>query len=272
MLLILHSELAHSNENVTKIQKPILIQIDMLRSYATVFEPFLLHNCWYSRLTLIVSCLLFCTSDSFAQTTYYSKATGELGNASTWMTASCGSVGQSDAGPPAVTDNIVICNTHTLSIMGGATINDVTINSGGTFDFEDININGDLTIDAGGTGNGVTQVVGHYTVNGTHAVGGMNTVTLTGSGTNIDGSGTVTLGTMEITTGDKTILSSASLTVNKIVMTGTVTVTNKGTITALADINGSSGNTWINDVNSILNIERNGPWGFSPPPARWRWA
>jgi len=243
---------------MAKIKNSILLHIDMARSVAKIFGLFLLHNCWCSKLTIVVSCLLFCTSDAPAQTTYYTKATGALHDSSTWMTATCGTNGQPDAGPPTATDNIVICNSHTLSIMGGVTINDVTITSGGTFDFSDVIINGDLTIDEGGTGNEPVRINGDYTVNGTHVVGGMNTVTLTGSGTNIGGTGTVSQGTLELTTGDKTILSSTNLTVNKIVMTGSITVTNQGTITAQAEIDGSTGSTWINDVNSVVNIGRNG--------------
>lgn len=113
--------------------------------------------------------------------------------------------------------------------------------------------NGILTL------NNNLTVAGSFTLNGTINAGG-NTITLSGSGTNIFGTGIINgSGLVDITTGNKTIQSASNLTVQPNVnIANGLTVTNNGTITALNNINGGNGaSTWINAANSQLNIAGN---------------
>ncbi|MFH1319714.1 MAG: hypothetical protein ABII90_03560, partial [Bacteroidota bacterium] len=139
---------------------------------------------------------------------------------------------------PLITDNIVIANTHTVTLTIADTIDNITINNGG-----------ELNNDA----NAFT-ITGDYTLNGTHS--GSGTIRLNGAEKTIAGSGTITnTGELQIS-GNKTIVGSADITKNSgnVTIAAGDTVTNNGTITIGGNIVGNAGtSTWVNGANSTLN-------------------
>ncbi|MBL4656941.1 MAG: hypothetical protein JKX73_02995, partial [Flavobacteriales bacterium] len=146
---------------------------------------------------------------------------------------------------PADNDNAIIDSSHTVTVTADEIINNLTIYATATLQHNatrQITVNGD------------------YTNSGTHDGGG-DRILLDGAG-NIDGIGTVTnVDQFRMMNGNKTVLSSANLTINPVAVTGeirienNITVTNNGIITFGGDVwdfNGSE--NWVNGINSTVYI------------------
>ncbi|MBL4577050.1 MAG: hypothetical protein JKX74_01180, partial [Flavobacteriales bacterium] len=203
----------------------------------------------YRKLECLVATGLLClilSVDSFAQTTYYSKVSGDWDLASTWQTGGCGGGGP-DAGPPTATDNVVVCNGQTVTLTGDVTIANLTINSGAFID-------GAKNMEA--TGN--IDIDGTY---GDQAV--MGGLTLSGANATMDGTGVIACKDGVTVSdggsgGNKTILSTANLTVRKVFeIDNGLTVTNYGAISMIDNLNGgNASSTWVNESNSTLNAAK----------------
>ncbi len=117
-------------------------------------------------------------------------------------------------------------------------------------------VGGDLTVNSGTfvMGGNALTVPGDLIVNGT--ITGTNTLTLSGAGKSLDGSGSIA---PNITiNASHTVLSSASLTISGTInLSGAITLTNNGTVnsTGASGITGSvAGSTWLNAGSSTLNV------------------
>ena len=156
-----------------------------------------------------------------------------------------------------------IQGTGNIAPTGGTwTINRDLIFSGGTTSSTSpaavTTVRRNFVMQGGGTltlGNNLT-VSGSFTLNGT-VNAGTYIITLNGSSKNIDGVGLINgTGRVDITTGGASVLSTANLTIQpNVIIVGGIAVTNRGTITALGNINGTvAGSAWTNANNSVLNI------------------
>ena len=101
---------------------------------------------------------------------------------------------------PGPTDNVRIAGTHTVTLTGTETCNNITIDNTGVL----------------AHGTQILNVSGDYTNNGTETIGNSHDrLRLNGINTNIDGTGTISISAnrraIRIYTGDKTVLSSADL-------------------------------------------------------------
>ena len=185
--------------------------------------------------------LLLCSAFSLhAQTTYYSRTTGNFGTASTWSTVACN--GTAAGSSPSSTDNIVICSGHTVALTSNSAVNNLTINSGGILDHK----------------NRTLTVSGNYVNNGSEVMtNGNPSLALTGLGTTIDGLGTITVKMITISGGNKTILSGSGLVFSgtSITLSGNITVFNQGTFTSSGSVDGTTASDiWTNQANSTLNV------------------
>ena len=75
---------------------------------------------------------LFCLSIPSFSATYYSRANANWNVASTWSTdgvLQC--AGAAAAGVPGAGDDIVICNTYTVTVTASTTVRKITVNAGG---------------------------------------------------------------------------------------------------------------------------------------------
>ncbi|MBI4646689.1 MAG: G8 domain-containing protein, partial [Bacteroidia bacterium] len=98
---------------------------------------------------------LFIFISSVDAATYYSKATGNWGDAGTWGTA-CGS---GSGAVPTSADDVVICSGHTITVnVSGAVCNTLTINSSGTVTISTAGGGKDLTV------NTTLQIDGTLTI------------------------------------------------------------------------------------------------------------
>jgi hypothetical protein len=172
------------------------------------------------------------------------KVGGAFGNGGTF-TASTGTVEYNGSGQ---------------TVNNAYTYNNLTINSGGAATLSaNALVGGALTVTAGtlSTSTFTLGVAGNFVVNGT--LSGTGAVTLTGTGTNIGGTGSITnTAILTISTGAKTILSTADLTfAGTVAITGAIVVTNNGIVTLTAtgnSLTGVAGSTWINAASSRLNV------------------
>lgn len=161
-------------------------------------------------------------------------------------------------------------NTGTINFNGSGaqsigiytTYNNVTINkSAGTASLLGAtSMTGALTVTAGTLAKSAFTlgVAGNLAVDGA-VTGTTGAITLSGNGTSIDGTGSITTTTGALTiTAAKSILGAANLTIaSPISITGAITVTNNGTVTSTATtgITGSvAGSTWTNAANSTLSV------------------
>ncbi|PCH93715.1 MAG: hypothetical protein COB85_06530 [Bacteroidetes bacterium] len=197
------------------------------------------------RRWLIVLLTAVSLNSSIAQTTYYSRGSGDWDVAATWSTDSCG--GATAAASPSATDDAIVCSGHTVTLSnagGTQTIRNVTIQKTSTLNLnnQDINVTGNYS----NSGNHAGNTPGDIFLKGT-----------TGSET-IDGTGTISnLGLFRIEGSDKTILSTADLvkTDGTVEIEGGRTLTNNGIFTA-ENIEGSDATSfWVNGVNATLNIK-----------------
>lgn len=147
---------------------------------------------------------------------------------------------------PQATDNVRILNTHTVSLTQDETINHITINAGGVVDAQ--------------VNNKRLTVTGDIMVNGDYLGDGKELV-LEGVNTTIDGSGTIAItggGDLEIHLGNKTILSTALLTLSAgdfNIKDASLLITNNGSITIADNLKAKDNtNTWNNTANSTLNV------------------
>jgi hypothetical protein len=181
------------------------------------------------RCTLIIL-LWIISSFSYAQTRT-SVASGPWTTPATW---DCICI-------PATTENVIIANTHVVTTTANTTINDLTINTGGTL-----------------TNNNRIDVNGNYVNNGIQS--GTGRSRLRGVGTTIDGTGAINnTNNFVLRDGNKTILATANLTLARNIQLGAnVVVTNNGRMTTARALAGNNANrTWTQGVNSYLSTERN---------------
>ncbi|TAF64074.1 MAG: VCBS repeat-containing protein, partial [Cytophagales bacterium] len=157
----------------------------------------------------------------FATTTYYSRTNGNWNDPNTWSTVCGGSAGTTT---PTATDNVIICNTNTVTLTANAACNDLTISAGGIFKPSGFGI----------TVNGNTQVDGTYLDDVT---GGSNTFT----------------GTLTVNNGGN---FSVTLGINSYTFRGDITNNGSGVIDIGSDIDYT-----FNPVGTSLTITANGPFG-----------
>jgi len=173
-----------------------------------------------------------------AQTTFTSTNSGDWDDGATYGNASPGVQGTDW---PAVTDNLVVANGHTVTLTSAETINDLTVNSGGVLDDDnkgDITVNGNLTINGTVTGSRNIQFTG-------------------GGGEIIDGAGVHNSTKHIVANGTASIASTANLTIiSNFEISGSTTVTNNGTVIINTDLKGASA-TWVNAANSTLKVGMN---------------
>lgn len=112
-----------------------------------------------------------------SRTTYYSRTTGSWNSNTTWSTEGCGGAAVGVGVYPTATDNVIICNTHTVTAnIDVVTTGTVTVNSGGIFTVSDnVEIDSKVTIESGATMNWPTTIeIGanaNIMVNGTISAG-----------------------------------------------------------------------------------------------------
>ncbi len=142
---------------------------------------------------------------------------------------------------PLSTQNVQILNGDVVTLAQNETIDNMVIDAGGTVN------NSTFTL----------TVNGDYTNNGTHS--GTGIIDLAGTDTSIDGTGTIsTSGDLQISGGNKTILSTASL--NKTsgdvdITAGNIVVTNNGSIIIAGNLDALNGtDTWTNSATGSLNV------------------
>ncbi len=182
---------------------------------------------FFKQTLLIVVSLIF-SINTFAQITYTSVATGDWEDASTWDQASV----------PGASDHVIVAGGHTVTVDGNNTsITNLAINSTAVLN----------------NGNKGLQIDGNLLVNGTYT--GSKALEFTGgAGQTIDGVGVIKVD-FNIN-GDAEIISSANLSIiTSINIEIDVVVINYGKCTINYNLEGSnSGSTWINDVNSTLQL------------------
>ncbi|MBN4049773.1 hypothetical protein JYT36_00940, partial [Bacteroidales bacterium AH-315-N07] len=140
---------------------------------------------------------------------------------------------------PGTTEDAVIDNGHTVTLTGNVTIKDLTINLSATL------VDNNKTMD----------VTGNLLVNGTYDA--KKNLTLSGTGTSINGTGTkANKGHIIISGDNQTILATANLNVaqGNFKINAGLTVTNYGTITMADQVIGlNAASTWINESGATLN-------------------
>ncbi len=157
---------------------------------------------------------------------------GDWNNTGTW---SCACI-------PLTTESVQILNGDVVTLTQAETIDNLVIDVGGTVN------NSTFTL----------TVTGDYTINGTHS--GTGIIDLTGAGTSIDGTGTIsTSGDLRISSGDKTILSTANFSKTSgdlNISSSNIDVTNNGSISIAGNLVAVDGtDTWMNGSGSSLDVE-----------------
>ena len=147
---------------------------------------------------------------------------------------------------PLPTDNVQIRN-HTVTLTSqNYTINNLTIDAGGT-----------LSLWSGGGGTKTFNVDGDFVNNGVVS-GTLHDIRLRGIGTKISGTGSFDQSRdIQITSGSKTIESASVLTVtvSNVSIAAGLTVTNYGSLSITASGKTlTTGGTWINMANSYLKV------------------
>ncbi len=143
---------------------------------------------------------------------------------------------------PLAGNSVKISANHDIELESNTTILNLIIMSGGELDIKSktMDVQGDLIVDG--------------------KIKGDNVLTLSGSGSILDGIGRIQNDNgVWITNGNKTIPSGAYLIIKKSDLTfkGAFTITNFGNIVFEEHIIGEDANAfWINEVNSSLIVER----------------
>jgi Secretion system C-terminal sorting domain/PKD-like domain len=146
---------------------------------------------------------------------------------------------------PLPTDDVVIVSGAIITINGGATMNNLTINSGSF-----------LT----DNGNGTITITGNFIVNGTLAGGAAIALLSAGSPTeSIDGTGVISNTNTITITGDKNILITSNLIkgTGNVALAINTTVRNYGSITiggSITNVININSIVWRNEIGSTLNI------------------
>jgi len=189
------------------------------------------HFLTLAKLCLILIAFIIAPTSSYAAS-ITSAQSGDWDNVATWV----GGV------IPVNTDDATIASYHKVTLQVDETINNLIIESGATLEDN----NRQMTIN------------GNFTLNGTF--NGKKALVLNGVETWIDGIGNKTnMGGVTISSGNKTILSSANLNFTKgnFTIGNGLTVTNNGVVTFKDRLKGGDpSSTWINAANSTLNIGR----------------
>lgn len=154
---------------------------------------------------------------------------------------------------PGVGDNPKILNGHTISLDGDETVNNLIIDAGGTLAMDATDRT--LTID------------GDLTVNGSITTPTLNSaldVILSGVGSEIGGTGTIDpsngtgVGSVQIAGGNKTISSTAVLTIADADFefgSAGISVTSNGSVSISNDLVGvDNTNIWTNGTNATLQV------------------
>jgi hypothetical protein len=171
-------------------------------------------------------------------------------------------------GTVSLDSSSTILASGSSSINSGYTIGILHVTSGVSATSSPLSLTG-LQIDSGATFNTGTSLItsscagsGTY-INGTFT-GTTGGLTLTGSGCVLDGVGTISPSIGIVTlTGDKTIPSTASLTITRpIALSASTTVTNQGAVvstnnSAITGANGTS-SVWTNAAGSTLYFSGSG--------------
>jgi trimeric autotransporter adhesin len=166
-----------------------------------------------------------------------SVRSGQYNAASTW---DCACV-------PSAVDNVVIKNTHTVTVPNSTSAaNHVVINAGGT-------------LNAGSNAARTLTIAGDLTING--VLTSVGTLNLTASGSNvstpvIDGSGTISH-TGAINIRSARVIESATFVkaTGTVTLDAGVTVINKGTVTLGGNLAGSDATSaWINESGATLSV------------------
>lgn len=181
-------------------------------------------------ILLILSTLLFWTSDILAQVSFVSSGTGgDWSLASTW----------GNAGVPGNNDHAIISSGTVVSHGVNEIITRIEIESGG-----ELQSNARLT------------VRGSYTNDGLHS--GTGRVQLQGTNDTIAGSGTITTTSIFRVDNERTIISGANLTRTgqNLRSPNNATLFNFGTLTIDRGITGNGTTTFYNGTGATLNIQR----------------
>jgi hypothetical protein len=153
--------------------------------------------------------------------------------------------------------------TGQLSVLGNVSLS----GTGSSSDTKIIDINGDLTVNAGtsltasgGTSGGVDQniyVGGNLTVDGTlQQTGGKDIILDVGAAFILGGTGTITTSrTLCMNTGSKSVPSGANLTINSnFKINGAYTLTNNGTVSLNGNLDGTNESAkWFNKNGGVFN-------------------
>ncbi len=170
-------------------------------------------------------------------------ATGDWTNANSW---DCTCV-------PGSGDNPRIKTGHTITLDDDITVNNFSVDLGGAMDMD----NNDRTL----------TITGNLTVNGSISVPTASTaldIVLSGVGASITGAGSinptnVTAGSIQVSGGNKTIGSTAVLTISDANLefgSSSISVTNNGDVTLALDLvgQGDGTNNWTNASGSTLMV------------------
>jgi hypothetical protein len=184
---------------------------------------------------------LLSSSYFFSQAVYTSNLTGNLNSSSSW-TLTSGT--DSDAnGIPDSNDDVIVLNSHIITLDATSSIKSLTINSGGTFNFagQRLFIYGDFT-NSGGTITGSVNLLGIYgncTISSTSNFNFGNTLGIYFYNNN---------STLTISSG--TSINSRFI---RLIGTGTK-LENNGTITSQAFYSSSLSNQLNNNTGSTFNL------------------
>ena len=182
--------------------------------------------------------------------TYYSRQSGDWNDPNTWSNTACG--GAVGTGVPTAGNNVVICNTHTVTLSGPSFCKDLTVNSGGTLNFDDNNI----TVNGNALNNG-TMTAG-YTVSRTAIFSG--TLVNNGSFTNTTSNSGIfrfrgnvtngTSGTFNLGSASGTIFETNPVTITNNAISGMIfcSMPTNGLVSINTDVtiaNGGSGSVTL---------------------------
>jgi hypothetical protein len=165
------------------------------------------------------------------------RTTGNWGVINTW-TCDC---------VPGINDNVAILAGHTVSQNvnnngNGVSVKNLIINSGGTLNVATNKI----------------KVLGDLQLNGTISGAGIIDLSSAAEGVNLDGIGTITNTIVDFSSNREilpgTIINKTGIGSNSFNLLGSVTVTNRGSVTLAGGLYGSSNSTWINAVNASLSV------------------
>jgi len=200
----------------------------MLRRLTTLRIP---HVTIYA--VVFFSMLAFVSNAEVQAATITSTQSGNWNTGSTWV----GGVA------PGAADNAIIASGHTVTLTVATSVTNFTINSNGTLADGGFNL----------------TVSGNLVLNGTWSGSGAGRLVMTGASATLDGTGTINnANRLDITVGNKTILSTANLTFTgttaRIDINNSITVTNNGSVTVRRITGGNGASTWVNAANATLNV------------------